>query len=48
VGGFPGASIEADTARMNREIERWVTQLPDQYLWPHRRFKAQPEGSAVY
>lgn len=41
---FPGASIEADTARMNREIERWVAKLPDQYLWPHRRFKTRPEG----
>jgi KDO2-lipid IV(A) lauroyltransferase len=46
---FPGASIEADTERMNREIERWVTKLPDQYLWPHRRFKTRPPGgNAVY
>jgi KDO2-lipid IV(A) lauroyltransferase len=41
---FPGASVEADTARMNREIERWVLRLPDQYLWTHRRFKTRPEG----
>lgn len=46
---FPGASIEEDTARMNREIERWVVRLPDQYLWPHRRFKTRPAGApAVY
>jgi Kdo2-lipid IVA lauroyltransferase/acyltransferase len=44
--GFPGASVEEDTARMNREIERWARRLPDQYLWTHRRFKTRPEGSA--
>jgi KDO2-lipid IV(A) lauroyltransferase len=43
--GFPGASVEADTARMNLEIERWVTKFPDQYLWPHRRFKTRPPGA---
>ncbi len=46
---FPGESIEADTARMNREIERWVVKMPDQYLWTHRRFKTRPPGlSSVY
>lgn len=42
---FPGASVEADTERMNREIERWVLKMPDQYLWTHKRFKTQPEGA---
>ena len=42
---FPGASIEEDTARMNRELERWVLKLPDQYLWTHKRFKTRPPGS---
>jgi KDO2-lipid IV(A) lauroyltransferase len=41
---FPGDSIEADTARMNREIERWVNKMPDQYMWTHRRFKTRPPG----
>jgi KDO2-lipid IV(A) lauroyltransferase len=41
---FPGDSIEADTDRMNREIERWVLRMPDQYMWTHRRFKTRPEG----
>ncbi|MEP6607372.1 MAG: lipid A biosynthesis acyltransferase [Burkholderiaceae bacterium] len=41
---FPGESIEADTARMNREIERWVLRMPAQYLWTHRRFKTRPPG----
>ncbi|HYA65545.1 MAG TPA: lipid A biosynthesis acyltransferase, partial [Burkholderiaceae bacterium] len=43
---FPGASVEQDTVRMNREIERWVLRMPDQYLWTHRRFKSRPVGAA--
>jgi KDO2-lipid IV(A) lauroyltransferase len=43
---FPGASVAADTERMNREIERWVLRMPDQYLWTHRRFKTRPPGAA--
>jgi KDO2-lipid IV(A) lauroyltransferase len=43
--GFPGASVEEDTLRMNREIERWVMRMPDQYLWTHKRFKTRPPGS---
>jgi KDO2-lipid IV(A) lauroyltransferase len=42
---FPGASVEEDTLRMNREIERWVRRMPDQYLWTHKRFKTRPPGS---
>ena len=41
---FPGASVEADTARMNRELERWILRRPDQYLWSHKRFKTRPPG----
>jgi KDO2-lipid IV(A) lauroyltransferase len=41
---FPGASIEEDTARMNREIERWVLRMPTQYFWTHKRFKTRPDG----
>jgi KDO2-lipid IV(A) lauroyltransferase len=41
---FPGASVEEDTERMNREIERWVLRMPDQYLWAHKRFKTRPPG----
>ena len=46
---FPGASIEEDTARMNRELERWVLRMPEQYLWTHKRFKTRPAGErALY
>lgn len=43
---FPGASVEDDTARMNREIESWVLSMPEQYLWTHKRFKTRPPGEA--
>ncbi|HVF16450.1 MAG TPA: hypothetical protein VNA21_06045, partial [Steroidobacteraceae bacterium] len=43
---FPGESIEADTTRMNGEIERWVSRMPDQYMWTHRRFKTRAPGLA--
>jgi KDO2-lipid IV(A) lauroyltransferase len=43
---FPSESVEADTARMNAEIERWVRRMPAQYLWTHRRFKTRPAGEA--
>jgi KDO2-lipid IV(A) lauroyltransferase len=47
--GFPGASVEEDTARMNLEVERWARRLPDQYLWTHKRFKTRPPGApAIY
>jgi KDO2-lipid IV(A) lauroyltransferase len=47
-GDFPGANVEEDTERMNREIERWVQRLPDQYLWSHKRFKTRPPGSPSF
>jgi KDO2-lipid IV(A) lauroyltransferase len=41
---FPGATIEQDTRRMNAEIEAWVTAMPEQYFWLHKRFKTRPPG----
>ena len=42
--GFPTGDYEADTARINHELEQWILKFPDQYLWTHRRFKTRPEG----
>ena len=42
---FPGSdSLEAATARLNRDLESWVRRCPSQYYWVHRRFKTRPEG----
>jgi Kdo2-lipid IVA lauroyltransferase/acyltransferase len=42
--GDSAADLEADTLRMNQELERLVTSMPAQYYWVHRRFKDQPNG----
>ena len=31
---------------MNRWIEDRVREMPEQYLWLHRRFKTRPPGEA--
>ncbi len=41
---FPGDDVEQATRRMNAFIERCVLEMPEQYLWSHRRFKTRPEG----
>jgi len=45
---FPGESVEADTLRMNHELERWVLRLMTQYFWTHKRFKTRPPGEADF
>ncbi len=42
--GFPGDDLEQDTARINRLIESVIREIPEQYLWVHRRFKTRPAG----
>jgi len=43
---FPGESVEADTALMNRFIENEIRKMPEQYFWLHKRFKTRPPGEA--
>ena len=41
---YPTDDVEADTARMNRELESYINTMPGQYYWVHKRFKTRPEG----
>jgi lipid A biosynthesis lauroyl/palmitoleoyl acyltransferase len=41
---FPSADPVADAGRMNQEIEKWVREMPEQYMWSYRRFKTRPNN----
>lgn len=41
---FPSGDLEADTTRMNRELETYIAANPAQYYWVHKRFKDRPDG----
>jgi len=45
---FPTGDLAADTRRMNEYIERRVLEMPEQYLWMHKRFKTRPPGEARF
>jgi KDO2-lipid IV(A) lauroyltransferase len=40
--------VDADTQRMNLDIETWVRQAPAQYYWVHKRFKTRPPGEPSF
>jgi KDO2-lipid IV(A) lauroyltransferase len=48
LGDLPTSDATADTARVMAAIESMARAAPDQYLWIHRRFKRQPDGSSPY
>ena len=41
---FPSDDDAKDARRVNALIEKHVHEVPDQYLWIHRRFKTRPPG----
>ena len=41
---YPSGDLAADTRRMNAFIEQRILEMPEQYFWPHKRFKTRPEG----
>jgi KDO2-lipid IV(A) lauroyltransferase len=44
---YPTADVQADTLRMNRELESYIRAMPAQYYWVHKRFKTRPAGAAA-
>ena len=45
---FPSNDVKADTQRMNVFIEERVLEMPEQYIWLHKRFKTRPPGEAHF
>ena len=46
---FPSGDDFQDSLLINRLLEDWIRQQPDQYMWVHRRFKTRPDGeSSLY
>lgn len=45
---FPTGDDAADARRMLAFIEERVAEMPEQYLWMHKRFKTRPEGEARF
>jgi len=41
---FPSDSAVQDATRLNALLENVILEMPEQYLWVHRRFKTRPEG----
>lgn len=41
---YPTGDLDADTRRMNRELQAYIDPMPDQYYWVHKRFKDRPDG----
>jgi len=45
---FPSGDEARDTRRVNEFIEERALEMPEQYLWVHRRFKTRPPGAASF
>ncbi len=45
---FPSGNEIEDTLRINQLIEQQVLQVPEQYLWVHRRFKTRPNNEKSF
>lgn len=43
---YPSGDLARDAARLNAVLEGWAREIPEQYLWVHRRFKTRPPGAA--
>jgi KDO2-lipid IV(A) lauroyltransferase len=41
---YPTSDAVADTALMNKRLEGYIDEMPEQYYWVHKRFKSRPPG----
>ena len=41
---FAQGDLESDATALNQMLESSLRQVPEQYLWMHRRFKTRPQG----
>ena len=46
--GFPVGDDMSDTLRQNQTVENLIKELPEQYLWAHKRFKTRPKGETPF
>ena len=40
----PSDDLQADTALMNQRLAAYISTMPEQYSWVHKRFKDRPPG----
>lgn len=45
---YPTGDVSADTAEMNRRLEGFIAEAPEQYYWVHKRFKTRPPGAPAF
>ncbi len=44
-GQNPEKALAINVERMNAAIEGAIREVPEQWIWTHRRFKTQPRGA---
>jgi KDO2-lipid IV(A) lauroyltransferase len=45
---LPSDDEVADATAINRSIEKWVREFPENYMWMHQRFKTRPPGESPF
>jgi len=45
--GFPSGDEMQDALHVNQALETAIRKAPEQYMWVHKRFKAQQDGRQI-